>query len=128
MRKGLTLMFQAAFVVLFLTVIITVLVPRLAAPTIEAHGNKQAEIAAERLSDAINAMSSMDEGQVEHNITGPWDIKVYSKEGMKYVNVSHEGYSAEAKIIGNVRLGDLPDVGVAKISKKLGEDVKVEKV
>lgn len=127
MRKGLGLLFQAAFAVLFLSVAITIVVPRFTQPTIAAHGAKQAEIAAERLADAISAMSSMQAGIVEHNITGPWDIRIYKKNGLSYISVSYDTYSAEAKIIGSVSLDSLPNVQTVKIIKKPGEDVKVEK-
>ena len=128
MKKGLGLLFQAIMVILFLSIAITLIVPRFTQPTIVAHGTKQAEIVAERLADAINAMSSMEEGFIEHNINGPWNIEVYSKKGAMHVRVSYDVYSAESEIIGNVDSADLSGVEIVKITKESGEKVKVEKL
>lgn len=128
MRKGMSLMLQAAFVILLLSVSVTLVVTRFTTPTLAKHGLKQAEIAAERIADAVNALSSIEKGYIEHNLTAPWDLRIYIKEGVKYINVSHELYSAEARILGNVYSDTLSDVEVVGLTKEPGEYVKMEKV
>ena len=74
MKADSTMVILAIFAILAGAIIIYMLIPKIAEPSMEVHGNQQAYVIAKTTASSINALTYADEGEIIKTFDVEWDV------------------------------------------------------
>lgn len=113
-------------VIMVSMIILYVVAAGIVVPGASARGEIESATIAYSLVSSINALSSMEQGRVEGVLYNTYDIKVVESWGEKYLEITREGKTKRARILGNVKTPlSLTGVDTVSIIKKPGELVEI---
>ena len=119
---------QAVFVAGVSMLIIALVVRQILVPTYEVYGEVQANMLAQSLASDISALWSQEEGEIERDLGGDWNILFEQKKGtflwVEYYIPDGNQASKKAEILGNVQgdfvnLYNAANISIAKQAGKI---------
>lgn len=130
MKADSTMVILAIFAVLAGAMVLMLLIPKIAEPSMKVHGNQQAYVLAKMLASSINALSYADEGEITKTFDADWDVIVRCGSDTCNIKVSYGNRGSDE--IGSVVVtknvepftGNL--VRKIKMTKTGDEPVKLE--
>ncbi len=129
MRKGaVSAAIQAISALIVAILIMTLVLQRVAIPSLASYGNEQAEVAAQSIASSVNALSDAEEGVVEKILGVEWNIRIFRIGQDYYIKVIHDNFeSSDVLILGKVTETTLQDTDSVKIIKRPKSLVSIEK-
>jgi len=133
-RKGdVSEIIMVVFALVVGMLIIYLLVPKIAIPSMDSYGDKQAYITAKILASSINSLSSMEEGHSVRNFELDWDISIECKrKGFCYLEVGHKDFLSTdidaVALMGDAEEAEIYAMNKVKITKETGKPVRIEGV
>ncbi|MBM3304180.1 MAG: hypothetical protein FJY76_03710 [Candidatus Aenigmarchaeota archaeon] len=133
MKAGSNLVPLAVFGFLAGIMALTLLLPKVAEPSLSVYGNQQAYVTAKMLASEINALSYSESGEIEKTLETEWDISIKcATQTSCEIKVWHDSYSSEkmGKIDVMGRVKDFSGTNVKRmvITKTENKPVEIKKV
>ena len=91
-------MIQTIFALLVIILTLAFSLTIEAKPSFETYGKSQARLWAKSIGSTIDALSGMEQGEVEFSFGAVWDVEIKCGDECE-VKVSHDKYEGEKKIL-----------------------------
>lgn len=113
--------------------ILYLLVPKIAMPSMRSYGDKQAYITAKVLASSVNSLSSVEQGEVVKGLELEWNINVEcKKENQCYIVVGHKNFIStnvgDVALMGNVEETHIYGVAEVNITKEIDKPVRIKEI
>ena len=80
MNKYRSFVLLVVFAVIVSLLVMAMLIPKIAEPSMSVHGNQQAFVTAKLIAADINALSYADSGEITKSLDVEWDISIYCEK------------------------------------------------
>lgn len=115
-------MIMSIFAIILISIVIVLMIPNIAEPTMGTYGTKQAHILARNLASEINALALSEAGEIKRTFEGEWDIFIFENK----ITVNHLDFKASEDLLVNVKDAKIIDAKRVLITK-IGDFIEVKK-
>lgn len=132
MKADSTMVVLGLFAIIVGAMMMYLLIPKIAAPSMKIHGDEQGYIIAKTMASSINALSYADEGEITKSFEAEWDVHVRCDTDTCSIKVFFENKGSHnvgtVVVTSNVEPFTGDNVERIKITKNNDGKVKLEDI
>lgn len=126
MKGDVPLTVQVIFAGLVVIVVLYFVWQDVIVPSVRTYGNEHAQLTAQSIATAVNALSREEEGTFYRDLGLAWDISVFHDDGSAYISVSHGKFkSGDIILLYNVDDFTASGTGSIYVIKEPGKKARL---